>query len=136
MSVLQQVIKETASSFWRELGKEAVRRTVGAAISEVVRAQVDLWKHRKLEHQKRELSRQFQAEDEARERAEAEARAQAEAEAKAQAEDEERRREEQRRREDPLPGDPGNAPPLVDDPPTDGDDPVDEQPVDVEGLRV
>jgi hypothetical protein len=56
-------MEEAAKSFWRELGQQAIKQFVGALMTEGVKAGLEVFKHERIERQKRRLSKEFEAED-------------------------------------------------------------------------
>ena len=60
---MNKIMEEAAKSFWRELGQQAIKQFVGALMTEGVKAGLEVFKHERLERQKRRLSKEFKAED-------------------------------------------------------------------------
>lgn len=64
--MVTKILEKAGSDFLTELGKDIARTFVKAAVTEVVRANVDIWKQMKLKRKRRELDLVWQEEDDAR----------------------------------------------------------------------
>ena len=64
--LMHKILEDTAADFLKDLGKELVKHTAKAIISEVVRSQIDIWKQIRLKRKRREIDLVWREEDEAR----------------------------------------------------------------------
>ena len=59
------ILEKAASTFWRDLGRGMIKTATTAVVSEIVRANVDIWKQMRLKHKRRSVDLIFRDEDDA-----------------------------------------------------------------------
>jgi hypothetical protein len=63
--MIQELARQAGKSLWKDIGEDALKKAVGTAVSEGVKAVIDIWKQRRLKEQEYELKKEQKAAEEA-----------------------------------------------------------------------
>lgn len=63
--ILEEIIKESSKPFFKELMKTTLEKAATTAVSELIRARIDVWRRVKIKREFHEMDKQFRQEYEA-----------------------------------------------------------------------